>query len=149
MYVGSIKGRGNVVEVREDSLVKAVIPAGNDFKANGLEISSVKPISNQRVDNSQGGPLSLNKQLASSSTDEQAKAAEEFKKSMYGAAAADSSSDEEGVSKTKKKRDRIRDKPIASSTVDVNKIKEATSKFKLSGGLTPTRSSGLHLFMHG
>ncbi|KAG5061162.1 hypothetical protein JHK87_002191 [Glycine soja] len=140
VYVGSIKGRGNVVEVREDSLVKAVIPAGNDFKANGLEISSVKPISNQRVDNSQGGPLSLNKQLASSSTDEQAKAAEEFKKSMYGAAAADSSSDEEGVSKTKKIRVRIRDKPIASSTVDVNKIKEATSKFKLSGGLTPTRS---------
>ncbi|RDX86867.1 hypothetical protein CR513_31746 [Mucuna pruriens] len=139
VYLGSIKGRGNIVEVREDSLVKAFIPADNDIKANGL---SVKPISNQQVGNSQGGLLmglgNLNKQLASSSTDEQAKAAEEFKKSMYGA--ADSSSDEEGVSKTKKIRVRIRDKPIDSSTVDVNKIKEATSKFKLGEGLPPPRS---------
>ncbi|XP_020216211.1 uncharacterized protein LOC109799955 isoform X2 [Cajanus cajan] len=144
VYLGSIKGRGNIVEVREDSLVKAFIPPGNDIKANGLELSSAKPLSNQRVDNSQGGLLmgleSLNKKLASSSTDEQAKAAEEFKKSMYGAAAADSSSDEEGESKTKKIHVRIRDKPIASSVVDVNKIKEATSKFKLSEGLTPSRS---------
>ncbi|KAL2348411.1 hypothetical protein Fmac_002411 [Flemingia macrophylla] len=144
VYLGSIKGRGNTVEVREDSLVKAFIPAGDDIKENGLELSSVKPLSNQRLDNSQGDPLmgleSLKKKLASSTTDEQAKAAEEFKKSMYGAAAADSSSDEEGESKTKKIRVRIRDRPIASSVVDLNKIKEATSKFKLSEGLTPSRS---------
>ncbi|KAK7307613.1 hypothetical protein VNO77_40836 [Canavalia gladiata] len=144
VYLGSIKGRGNLVEVKEDSLVKAFIPAGNDIKANGFEISSTKSIHNQRVDNSQGGSLmgleSLNKQFASSSTDEQAKAAEEFKKSMYGASADDSSSDEEGVSKTKKIHVRIRDKPIASSTVDVNKIKEAASKFKLGEGLAPPRS---------
>ncbi|KAK7364048.1 hypothetical protein VNO80_12387 [Phaseolus coccineus] len=144
VYLGLIKGRGNVVEVREDSLVKAFIPASNDFKTNGLEVSSLKPISNEGVGNSQGVPLmdlvSLNKKHASSSTDEQAKAEEEFKKSMYGSAASDSSSDEEGVSKTKKIRVRIRDKPVTSSIVDVNKIKEATSKFKLSEGLTPTRS---------
>nr|KYP66656.1 hypothetical protein KK1_012959 [Cajanus cajan] len=53
VYLGSIKGRGNIVEVREDSLVKAFIPPGNDIKANGLELSSAKPLSNQRVDNSQ------------------------------------------------------------------------------------------------
>ncbi|KAJ1415223.1 hypothetical protein SESBI_18175 [Sesbania bispinosa] len=145
VYLGLIKGRGNIVEVKEDSLVKAFIPTGNDIKANGLEIPSVKSISSQSkgVDNSQGDSLmgleSLNKQLASSSADEQAKAAEEFKKSMY-EATADSSSDEEGVSKTKKIHVRIRDKPIASSTVDVNKIKEAASKFKLSEGLAPSRS---------
>jgi len=144
VYLGLIRGRGNVVEVREDSLVKAFIPASNDFKANGLEVSSLKPISNQGVGNSQGVPLmgleSLNKKHVSSKTDEQAKAEEEFKKSMYGGAASDSSSDEEGVSKTKKIRVRIRDKPVTSSIVDVDKIKEATSKFKLSEGLTPTRS---------
>ncbi|XP_061341114.1 uncharacterized protein LOC133287491 isoform X2 [Gastrolobium bilobum] len=148
VYLGSIKGRGNIVEVREDSLVKSFIPAGND-KTNGLEVSSVKSISNQLkgVDNPKGYPLmgleSLNKQLASSSADEQSKAAEEFNKSMYGGAADDSSSDEEGVSKSKKIRVRIRDKPSASSTVNVDKIKEATSKFKLSEGIARQRSRSL------
>ncbi|CAL0331811.1 unnamed protein product [Lupinus luteus] len=147
VYLGSVKGRGNTVEVREDSLVKSFIPTGNDIKANDLGLSSVKPISNQLkgADNSKGDSLmgleSLSKQLASSSANEQAKTAEEFKKSMYGSADG-SSSDEEGVSKTKKIQVRIRDKPIASSTVDVNKIKEAASKFKLEGlALSRTRSS--------
>ncbi|KAF1861724.1 hypothetical protein Lal_00026150 [Lupinus albus] len=148
VYLGSIKGRGNTVEVREDSLVKSFIPTGNnDIKANDFEVSSVKPISNQLkgADNPKGdasmGLESLSKQLASSSANEQAKMAEEFKKSMYGSADG-SSSDEEGVSKTKKIQVRIRDKPISSSTVDVNKIKEAASKFKLEGlALSRTRSS--------
>jgi len=143
VYLGSIKGRGNVVEVREDTLVKDFIPACNDFKANGLEVSSLKPTSNQGIGNAKGVPLMgqerLTQRRANSSTDEQTKAEEEFKKSMYGAAASDSSSDEEGVSKTKKIRVRIRDKPV-TSFVDVDKLKEATSKFKLSEGLTPTRS---------
>jgi hypothetical protein len=47
VYLGSIKGRGNIVEVREDSLVKAFMPAGNDNKVNGLEASLIKSISNQ------------------------------------------------------------------------------------------------------
>ncbi|RYQ80555.1 hypothetical protein Ahy_Scaffold1g106888 isoform D [Arachis hypogaea] len=144
VYLGSIKGRGNIVEVREDSLVKSFIPAGNDVKANGLA-SSIESMTNQLkgVENSKGDSLmgleTLNKQIASSSA-EQAKAEEEFKKSMYGAAADGSSSDEEGASKTRKIRVRIRDKPISSSTVDVNKLKEATSKFKLGDGLAPSRS---------
>ncbi|XP_061357442.1 uncharacterized protein LOC133301764 isoform X2 [Gastrolobium bilobum] len=143
IYLGSIKGRGNIVEVREDSLVKAFMPAGNENKVNGLEASSVKSISNQSnvVGNPKGDSLmgreSLNKKLASSSADEQAKAEEEFKKSMYGAADDGSSSDEEGVSKTKKIHIKIRDKPIDSSTVDVNKIKEATRQFRLGEGLAP------------
>jgi len=148
VYLGSIKGRGNVVEVKEDSLVKAFTLAAMDAKANGLEVSPIKSLPNQLkgVDKTQGDSLmgleSLNKQPASSSADKQAKAAEEFKKSMYGAAGGDSSSDEEGVSKTKKIHVRIRDKPIDSS-VDVNKIKEAASKFKLAEGLTPSRSRSL------
>ncbi|CAJ1942759.1 unnamed protein product [Sphenostylis stenocarpa] len=150
VYLGSIKGRGNIVEVREDSLVKAFMPTGNENKLNGLESSSVKSISNQSnmVGATKGDSLiglgSLNQQLVSSSADEQAKAEEEFKKSMYGAAADGSSSDEEGSSKIKKLHIKIRDKPIASSTVDVSKIKEATRQFKLHEALAPpTRTRSL------
>lgn len=141
VYLGSIKGRGNIVEVREDSLVRALSPAGADNKPNGLPIaSSITNMSKAVVDGgSKGDSLmgleTLMKQSpGSNAADQQAKAEEEFKKSMYGAADG-SSSDEEGVSKTKKLHIRIRDKPIASTTVDVNKIKEATKQFKLGEGL--------------
>jgi hypothetical protein len=149
VYLGSIKGRGNIVEVRENSLVKAFTPAGADKKPNGLQMPSVKYISNKSNgvpdgnsrDDSLMGLETLGKQFASATAaDEQAKAEEEFKKSMYGAAADGSSSDEEGVSKTKKIHIRIRDKPIASATVDVNKIKEATKQLKLAEGLGPPMS---------
>ncbi|KAM1091189.1 hypothetical protein ACFX2J_018508 [Malus domestica] len=147
VYLGSIKGRGNIVEVREDSLVKAFISAGGDKKQNGLPLS--KSTSNVSKGVPGGGSLmgleTLNKQFASSSAaDEQAKAEEEFKKTMYGAADG-SSSDEEGTSKAKKLHIRIRDKPIASTAVDVDKIKEATKQLKLGEGLGPpmTRTKSL------
>ena len=145
VYLGSIKGRGNIVEVRDNSLVKAFTPAGAD-KPNGLQMSSLKYISNKSIGvpdgNSKGmGLETLGKQFASSTAaDEQAKAEEEFKKSIYGTAGDGSSSDEEGVSKTKKIHIRIRDKPIASAMVDVNKIKEATKQLKLAEGLGPPMS---------
>ncbi|KAM2026149.1 hypothetical protein FF2_018460 [Malus domestica] len=147
VYLGSIKGRGNIVEVREDSLVKAFISAGGDNKQNGLLLS--KSTSNVSKGVPGAGSLmgleTLNKQFASSSAaDEQAKAEEEFKKTMYGAADG-SSSDEEGTSKAKKLHIRIRDKPIASTAVDVDKIKEATKQLKLGEGLGPpmTRTKSL------
>ncbi|KAM5576483.1 hypothetical protein ABKV19_007379 [Rosa sericea] len=148
VYLGSIRGRGNIVEVREDSLVKAFKPAGGDNKPNGLQDFSVTSTSNMSKGVPGGGSLmgleTLTKQVASSTAaDEQAKAEEEFKKSMYGAADG-SSSDEEGTSKTKKLQIRIRDKPIASTTVDVDKIKEATKQFKLGEGLArPSRTKSL------
>ncbi|XP_042488927.1 uncharacterized protein LOC122069057 isoform X2 [Macadamia integrifolia] len=141
VYLGAIKGRGNVIEVREDSLVKAFTSIGGENKADGFQAS----------DSNKGEALSglethTKKLPGSSVADEQAKAEEEFKKSLYGAAANGSSSDEEeGASKAKKIQIRIREKPIASATVDVNKIKEATKQFKLGEGLGPpmsrTRSS--------
>ncbi|BBH06153.1 Transducin/WD40 repeat-like superfamily protein [Prunus dulcis] len=149
VYLGSIKGRGNIVEVREDSLVKAFTPAGGSNKPNGPQLSSVKSSSNMSKGVPGGDSLmgleTLNKQFASSTAaDEQAKAEEEFKKTMYGAADG-SSSDEEGTSKAKKLHIRIRDKPIASTAVDVNKIKEATKQLKLGEGLGPpmTRTKSL------
>ncbi|KAA8547202.1 hypothetical protein F0562_003642 [Nyssa sinensis] len=149
VYLGLIKGRGNVVEVREDSLIRAFKPAGSDIKANGLPPSSVTSVSNKPQALPDGvskgdslmGLETLTKQfVGSSAADEQAKAEEEFKKSLYGTAADDSSSDEEGTSKAKKIHIRIRDKPITSATVDVNKIKEATKQFKLGEGLGPPMS---------
>ncbi|XP_034910413.1 uncharacterized protein [Populus alba] len=144
VYLGSIKARGNVVEVREDSLVKAFIPAG-DTKPNGLPNSLAKSISNKSNGLPAGhvkldalmGLETLTKHAGTSAADQQAKAEEEFKKTMYGSATDGSSSDEEGVSKTKKLQIRIRDKPVSSTTVDVNKIKEATRQFKLGDGLGP------------
>lgn len=142
VYLGSIKGRGNIVEVREGSLVRAPTPPAGADKPNGLP--TAPGISNKSKavtdGDSKGNTLmgleTLAKQFSgSTAADEQAKAEEEFKKSMYGTADG-SSSDEEGVSKTKKLHIRIRDKPVTSTTVDVNKIKEATKQFKLGEGLS-------------
>ncbi|KAM1063076.1 hypothetical protein EV1_027057 [Malus domestica] len=148
VYLGSIKGRGNIVEVREDSLVKAFKSAGGGNKPNGLPFSTSTSNMFKGVpagDSLMGLETLNNKQFASSSAaDEQAKAEEEFKKTMYGAADG-SSSDEEGTSKAKKLHIRIRDKPIASTAVDVDKIKEATKQLKLGEGLGPpmTRTKSL------
>ncbi|PIN18240.1 hypothetical protein CDL12_09092 [Handroanthus impetiginosus] len=146
VYLGLIKGRGNVVEVREGSLVKA-IKAGSDNKPNGLQPSIAAPISNKPKgtpdDESKIGSLmgveTLSQQFAvSSAVDAQAKAEEEFKKLPFGDADG-SSSDEEETSKTKKLHIRIREKPVASATVDVNKIKEATKQL----GLPMSRTKSL------
>lgn len=146
VYLGLIKGRGNVVEVREDSLVKA-IKADSAITANGPPTSLATQISNKSNRSASGdsnigslmGLETLNQQFTgSSAVDAQAKAEEEFKKSLYGAA-DDSSSDEEGTSKTKKLQIRIRDKPVTSATVDVNKIKEATKQLGLP--MSRTKSS--------
>lgn len=150
VYLGSIKGRGNIVEVRESSLVKAFIPAASDSKPNGVHNSMAKSIDNPKgvagsepKTDSLMGLETLSKSYGSSTAaDEQAKAAEEFKKTMYGTADDGSSSDEEGVSKTKKLQIRIRDKPT-SGTVDVNKIKEATKRLGDGLGLPISRTKSL------
>lgn len=148
VYLGSVKGRGNVVEVKEESLVKALLPAGNDVKVNGIQPSLSKIPSNKSKDQqstpakveSLMGLETLMQQTGGSSSvaDEQAKAEEEFKKSLYGPTDG-SSSDEEGNSKAKKLHIRIRNKP-ASTSVDVDKIKEATRQFKIGDGLGPPMS---------
>ncbi|XP_068636702.1 uncharacterized protein [Aristolochia californica] len=145
VYLGAIKGRGNVIEVREDSLVKAFT---GENKANGLQTSIIKangvPDGKLKTDSLMGVDT-LSKQLAGrSAVDEQTKAEEEFKKSLYGEVDGSSSEEEEGTTKAKKIRIRIRDKPVASTIVDVNKIKEATKQFKLGDGLgTPVRTKSL------
>lgn len=149
VYLGTIKGRGNVVEVREDSLVKAFTAAGADNKVNGFPTSVVQPVpvGAKGVGDTNGKDLSLmglntltKAKAGGTAADEQARAEEEFKKSLYGSVDDGSSSDEEGVSKSKKIRIKIRDKPVEATTVDVNKIKEATRQFKLGEGLGPPMS---------
>ncbi|KAL6551708.1 hypothetical protein OROGR_007862 [Orobanche gracilis] len=143
VYLGLMKGRGNVVEVREDSLVKALKSDGG-IKDNRLQTSLATTISNNPVGPPDGdtkigslmGLETLSQQFAGpNATEAQAKAEEEFKRSIYGSAG--SSSDEEGgTSKTKKLHIRIRDKSVSSTTVDVNKIKEATKQLGVPMGRT-------------
>ncbi|KAL0450314.1 UNVERIFIED_CONTAM: hypothetical protein Slati_1587800 [Sesamum latifolium] len=141
VYLGLIKGRGNVVEVREDSLVKAINAEGG-IKANGIQTNTATPMTTKPKGPPDGEPNlmgleTLSGQFAGSgAVDAQAKAEEEFKKTLYGSAADGSSSDEEETSKTRKLHIRIRDKPVASTTVDVNKIKEATKQLGLPIGRT-------------
>lgn len=139
VYLGLIKGRGNVVEVREDSLVKA-FKADAGMKADEPKTSLAAAMSHKPKAASDGaskgeslmGLETLSQQFSGSgAVDAQAKAEEEFKKSLYGSAGDGSSSDEEGTSKTKKLLIRIRDKPATSTSVDVDKIKEATKQLGL------------------
>ncbi|KAK4792051.1 hypothetical protein SAY86_022486 [Trapa natans] len=130
VYLGSIKGRGNIVPVREDSLV--LPPSGVDGKPTRSQISMATSNLSRGVPSkseSLMGLESLGKQSGGlSAVDEQAKAEEEFKKSMFGVPADGSSSDEEGVPK---KKIQITIKPPSSAALDVNKLKEAAGQFKL------------------
>ncbi|XP_016683018.2 uncharacterized protein [Gossypium hirsutum] len=147
VYLGVIKGRGNVIEVREGSLV---IPGATDSKPNGVHTFMDKSIDKSvgvagggtKADSFKGLETLMKPHDSSTTFDEQPKAAEEFKKTMYGTTNNGSSSDEEGVSKTKKLQIRIRDKPT-SGTVDVNKIKEATKRLGDGLGLPKTRTKSL------
>lgn len=146
VYLGLIKGRGNIVEVREDSLVKVLKPEGTETRANGLQTSAVTstsnktsglPVGDSKVESLMGLETLTQSSGSTNVVDEQAKAEEEFKKSLYGTAGDGSSSDEDSNSKSRKLHIRIREKPVASATVDVDKIKEATKQFKLSEALGP------------
>lgn len=132
VYLGSIKGRGNIVPVREDTLVNVLTPAGVDGKPAGIQTSVAAPnLSKGALSKGESlmGLEALGKQFGvSTAADEQAKAEEEFKKSMFSPAADGSSSDEEGVPK---KKLQIKIKPASSAVVDMNKLKEATGQFKL------------------
>ncbi|KAL8151948.1 hypothetical protein V2J09_021756 [Rumex salicifolius] len=139
VYLGCIKGRGNIVEVREDSLVKAITTASSDIKSNGVRTSLADAMSSSKVtggaaqtdpkaDSLMGLEVLTKQTTTTNATDEQRKAEEEFNKSVYGNA-GESSSDEEGAPK-RKLRITINPKP-SSTTVDVSKIKEATRQFSL------------------
>ncbi|KAK6923016.1 hypothetical protein RJ641_011320 [Dillenia turbinata] len=146
VYLGSIKGRGNVVDISDGSMVKAFAPANGQVHANDIDKALVKFTSitsktasdgDSKGESLMGLEVLEKSYTGSSASDKQAKAAEEFKRSLYGTATDGSSSDEEGTSKSKKLRIRIKDKSVASTTVDVDKIKEATKQFKLGDGLGP------------
>ncbi|XP_072994208.1 uncharacterized protein [Typha latifolia] len=135
VYLGIIRGRGNVVEVSEKSLVKAFTAASGENKPPS---SSELPLKQSKVSIdgdskilSVGDSLARQLGVPSASADEQAKAEEEFKKSLSGVVDGGSSDEDDTTSKNKKLLIRIRDKPIAATTVDVNKLKEATRQLGL------------------
>jgi hypothetical protein len=139
VYLGVMKGRGNVVEVSERSLVKAIAAASSE---NAQAVSSASAEKNKAIagGDSVGDTLARQLGVQIASADEQAKAAEDFKKTLYGVVDDGSSDEDESTSKTKKIHIRIRDKP-AAPTVDVNKLKEATKQIGLGPPpLSRTRS---------
>ncbi|KAL5201044.1 hypothetical protein ABZP36_035398 [Zizania latifolia] len=138
VYLGVMKGRGNIVEVSEKSLVKAIAAASSENAKAASSDSAQKNMANGGVD-SVGDTLARQLGVQIASADEQAKAAEEFKKTLYGVVDGGSSDEDESTSKTKKIHIRIRDKP-ATSTIDVNKLKEATKQLGLGPPITRTRS---------
>lgn len=144
VFLGAIRGRGNVVEVSEKSLVKAFTAVSGENKASTVSESLSSQSKAAISGNAKGDSTTntLTSQLAgpSASSDEQAKAEEEFKKSLYGVADGSSSDEDESISKSKKIRIRIRDKPSAAPTVDVDKIKEATKQFRLSDAMGHSRT---------
>ncbi|KAI0529076.1 hypothetical protein KFK09_001622 [Dendrobium nobile] len=137
VYLGAIKGRGNVVEVSEKSLVRTITTASSE--SNGSAISAVISSNNntgKTSDTKVGSHVdSLDKPLSGAGAllAEQTKAEEEFKRSLYGQFNCCSSDADEATSKTKKINIRIRDKPVSDSAVNINKLKEATKQFKIGG----------------
>jgi len=124
-----MKGRGNVVEVSEKSLVKAIAAASSENAQPASSGLAMKNNTNAASD-SVGDSLARQLGVQIASADEQAKAAEEFKKTLYGAVDGGSSDEDESTSKTKRIQIRIRDKPAAPA-VDVNRLKEATKQLGL------------------
>uniref|UniRef100_A0ACD5XRH5 Uncharacterized protein n=1 Tax=Avena sativa TaxID=4498 RepID=A0ACD5XRH5_AVESA len=129
VYLGVMKGRGNVVEVSEKSLVKAIAAASSENAQPASSGLAMKNNTNAASD-SVGDSLARQLGVQIASADEQAKAAEEFKKTLYGAVDGGSSDEDESTSKTKRIQIRIRDKPAAPA-VDVNRLKEATKQLGL------------------
>ncbi|KAG0492789.1 hypothetical protein HPP92_006187 [Vanilla planifolia] len=141
VYLGVVRGRGNIVEVSEKSLVKAFTTSRNE----ALPSQPPGLIPNQPnlggISQSNSVVDALTKHLADGlPKDEQAKAEEEFKKSLYGAVDGSSSDEDDATSKSRKIRIRIREKPVDGPAVDVNKIKEATKQFRLGDAPVRTRS---------
>lgn len=154
VYLGTMKGRGTIIDVRDDTSLKRFTQSVNgESKTEELPLALINSESSnlKRSDEgiAKGPPVTASQSLSKAFqgdtvADKQARAAEEFKKPLYGG--DDSSSEEDDTSSTKKKiRIRIRDKPISGTTVDVNKVKEATKQFKLGDTLplpgNRTRSS--------
>ncbi|KAG0579545.1 hypothetical protein KC19_4G105700 [Ceratodon purpureus] len=137
VYLGTLRGRGTVVEVREDML--AVFGAnGNKEPTPGaaaqMEMALVPTQAPSPRPQTGGQPVT--------EVDLQARAAEEFAKGLK--TADDDSSDDEGAaSKTTKPKFRIQinAKPTGGSTVDAQLLRAATQQFKIGDGLVPGRPS--------
>ncbi|OAE26773.1 hypothetical protein AXG93_1129s1220 [Marchantia polymorpha subsp. ruderalis] len=149
VYLGTLKGRGTVVEIRENLHVRKFssgvleenggagdLPAGLARSASNKsklsEDDGTKPGS--------GRATASGAQKGESESDAQARAEEEFKRGLYGLEKS-SSDEEEGTVNTKKRFSiRIREKQAAASAVDVNKLKEATKQFRLGDSMHGVRT---------
>lgn len=142
VYLGTLKGRGTVVEVKANSLVKKAVPFVN--KDNSVS-DMIKNLAKSHLETSKDPEPGISRGVSEfglqelrgatevlGANDEQAKAEQEFKK--YG---MNDSSDEEDET-TQKRKIKFVIKPASGTAVDVNKVKEATQQLRLGPvGLLP------------
>ncbi|KAK8948312.1 hypothetical protein KSP40_PGU008176 [Platanthera guangdongensis] len=131
VFLGAIKGRGNVVEGSENSLVKPFKATGGRNKDSTVASMTIDSKNDSFMDSVDVAP-----------PDEQQRAEVEFKRSFYGSFDSCSSEEDDASSKTKI-RIKIHEKPATGSMVDVNKLKEATKQFKI--GDPPMRNKSVPL----
>ncbi|KAL3680721.1 hypothetical protein R1sor_023677 [Riccia sorocarpa] len=142
VYLGTMKGRGTVVEIRENLHVRKF--SSGVSEENGAAAQAVLALpSNKPADGGKqgSGRKTAPGQKGESQSDAQARAEEEFKRGLYGVDR--SSSDEEDASVGTKKRliITIREKQEAENRFDANKLREATKQFRLGDTMLRRPSS--------
>lgn len=137
VYLGTLKGRGTVVEVKANALVKKLVSSGSNEigPSDAMNHPALTYLEKPKVSedgNSKGAQRLGLQELMHNTKDEQAKAEQDFKN--YGT--NDSSEDEDDA--THKKKIKFVINPSKGTAVDVNKVKEATQQLRLGPvGLPP------------
>jgi hypothetical protein len=145
VYLGTLRGRGTVVEVREDMLVRFGANAENGSASSAANMPKTPPTDGSfmlgKKDSS--GVVTVGQATSEvTESDLQARAAEEFKKGLSAANGDSSDEDETHPKSTKPKfQIRINAKPIASGIVDPNALRAATRQFKLGDPMPTGRQS--------
>lgn len=139
VYLGTLRGRGTVVEIREDTL--AVFGANGNKEAAPPAGQMELALTNATPTKATAPGMPPSSQPASE-VDLQARAAEEFAKGLR-TGDDDSSDEEDGTTKIKKPKFQIKinAKPTGPTAADANLLRAATQQFKIGDGLMPGRPS--------
>ncbi|MCO5598491.1 hypothetical protein L7F22_052588 [Adiantum nelumboides] len=135
VYLGTLKGRGTVIEVKDTALVKQFMPQTKENAvSDGMNLAIIEKLKATEEANGKVAPRQGLQDLLrnTASQNEQAKAEQEFKK--FG---IDDSSDEEDDA-TQKRKINFVIKPAEGTAVNLDKVKVATQQLRLGPvGLPP------------
>ncbi|KAI5057844.1 hypothetical protein GOP47_0027859 [Adiantum capillus-veneris] len=135
VYLGTLKGRGTVIEVKDTAVVKKFMPQAKDNGVpDGMNLAILEKLKVNEEANGKAAPRQGLQDLMrnTGSQDEQAKAEQEFQK--FG---MDDSSDEEDDA-TQKRKIKFVIKPAEGTAVNLDKVKVATQQLRLGpAGLPP------------